>query len=178
MAFLLCGFFHVSSSHLNVRNSCHTLSNWMASLQCGTYHVYPSSLTWERLTAVLLHTVHFCYCYYSFNSLEACSTTETTLRKGRESRELRSALCECVGVWKILERSGVCRRVHSAPKTCVVFAKMRPNPTSWSRFFVPGTIFESIRFIWTKNQLSRPIRSKVTYVSSWTLCIPLSYSLL
>ena len=44
------------------------------------------------------------------------------------------------------------------------FAWFWPNWTSWSQFFVPGTIFESIWSIWTKNQISRPFRLEVTCI--------------
>ena len=72
----------------------------------------------------------------------------------------RAGLCfslyldrECV---RIYQR----RRARSTLKNG--FAWFRPNRTSWSGFFVPGTIFGSIRFIWAKNQPSRPFHSKDT----------------
>ena len=70
----------------------------------------------------------------------------------------RAGLCfslylerECV---RIYQR----RRARSTLKNG--FAWFRPNRTSWSGFFVPGTIFGSIRFIWAKTQPSRPFHSK------------------
>ena len=72
----------------------------------------------------------------------------------------RAGLCfslylerECV---RIYQR----RRARSTLKNG--FAWLRPNRTSWSGFFVPGTIFGSIRFIWAKTQPSRPFHSKDT----------------
>ena len=72
----------------------------------------------------------------------------------------RAGLCfslylerECVRIYQ---------RRHARSTLKNGFAWFRPNRTSWSGFFVPGTIFGSIRFIWAKNQPSRPFHSKDT----------------
>ena len=72
----------------------------------------------------------------------------------------RAGLCFSLYLERECVRINQWRRARSTLKNG--FAWFRPNRTSWSGFFVPETIFVSIRFIWAKNQPSRPFHSKDT----------------
>ena len=68
----------------------------------------------------------------------------------------------CLSLYLERECVRIYQRRHARSTLKNGFAWFRPNRTSWSGFFVPGTIFGSIRFIWAKNQPSRPFHSKDT----------------